>query len=317
MVASGAIRPDVDPASQPQIEARICELLRKMTLEQKVAQMLQADIRWVTPDDVRRYRLGSILNGGGAFPNSEKHSTVADWVSLADRFYDASMDTSADAPAIPILWGTDGVHGHNNVIGATLFPHNVGLGAAQLPAAGGTAVLNQEGNYQAKPDVAIVVFGEHPYAEWHGDPKSFEYLGPSDDGHEVDIQRPAPEVNELAPPNQPAASATNQESHTPNADLALPHRLRQSDIPVVAVFLTGRVRGVTPELEASNAFVVAWLPGSQGGGIADVLFRKNNGAVSFPFTGKLSYTWPRTGSTRPNATTLFTNGYGLGGCVRH
>src|SRR5690349_24080159 len=68
--------------SEPRIEARIAALLRKMTLEQKVAQMIQADMRSVTPEDVRKYRLGSILNGGGAFPNNEKHSTAADWVAL-------------------------------------------------------------------------------------------------------------------------------------------------------------------------------------------------------------------------------------------
>ena len=59
--------------------------------------------------------------------------TVSDWVSLADRFYDASMDTSQGGPAIPVFWGTDAVHGHNNVVGATMFPHNVGLGAAHDP----------------------------------------------------------------------------------------------------------------------------------------------------------------------------------------
>jgi beta-glucosidase len=114
------------------VEARIHALLSSLTLEQKVAQMVQPDIRSVTPDDVRRYRLGSILNGGGAFPANRKYSTVADWVALADAFYDASMD-GTNGPAIPILWGTDAVHGHNNVIGATLFPHNIGLGAMRDP----------------------------------------------------------------------------------------------------------------------------------------------------------------------------------------
>ena len=95
--------------------------------------MTQADIRSVTPEDVRKFRLGSILNGGGAWPANNKHSSVADWVALADRFYDASMDTAGGAPAIPIMWGVDAVHGHNNVIGATLFPHNIGLGAAHDP----------------------------------------------------------------------------------------------------------------------------------------------------------------------------------------
>jgi len=643
---AGSAEPKVDvwPAvtssvrKDPRLEARITELLRKMTLEQKVGQMIQADIRSVTPEDVRTYRLGSILNGGGAFPANERHSKVSDWVALADRFYDASMDTTGGAPAIPIMWGTDAVHGHNNVIGATLFPHNVGLGAAHDPdliqrigeatarevaatgidwtfaptlavvqdprwgrsyegyserpdivkayagrmvqglqgtagtptfldgnhilatakhyigdggtrhgidrgnnvsserdlfsihgqgyvtaieagvqtvmasynswqgvkmhgqrhlltdvlknrmgfdgivvsdwdgvdevqgcakdrcaqainagidmimvpdqwkaflrntvsqvragdipmsriddavtrilrvklraglfdkgrpssrplanqvaqigapehravareavrksvvllkndkcllplsasthvlvagdgandigkqsggwsiswqgtgntnadfpgatsiydginaavtAAGGQATFSVDGSFQTKPDVAVVVFGESPYAEWHGDIKSLEYRGPREEG--VDIDRPAPEVSplfdepvyETAPLTQPAA---------PVADLALLKRLRDSGIPVVAVFLTGRVRGVTPEIEASNAFAVAWLPGTEGGGIADVLFRKSNGAVNFPVAGKLSYAWPRGGA---GGAPLFPYGYGLGGCNQH
>src|SRR5882757_5372787 len=629
----------------PRLEARITGLLRKMTLEQKVGQMVQADIRSVTPEDVRKYRLGSVLNGGGAFPANEKNSKVSDWVALADRFYDASMDTAGGAPAIPIMWGTDAVHGHNNVIGATLFPHNVGLGAAHDPdliqrvgeatarevaatgidwtfaptvavvqdprwgrsfesyserpdivkayagrmvqglqgtggtptfldgshiiatakhyigdggtshgidrgnnkssehdlfaihgqgyvtaieagvqtvmasynswqgvkmhgqrhlltevlknrmgfdgivvgdwdgvdeiqgcgkdrcaqainagldmimvpdlwkpflqntiaqvqagdipmsriddavtrilrvklraglfekgrpssrtlankaaqigapedravareavrkslvllkndkcllplsakanilvagdgadnigkqaggwtiswqgtgntnadfpgatsifdgirsavtAAGGTATLSVEGSYETKPDVAIVVFGENPYAEWHGDIKSIEYQGPSDDGHEIDMQRPAPEVSALdeANPRLSEASRSQPPAAASNADLALLKRLRQGGIPVVAVFLTGRVRGVTPELDASNAFAVAWLPGTEGGGIADVLFRKSNGEVNFPITGKLSYAWPR-GRAGSRDSQLFPYGYGLGGCIRH
>src|ERR1043165_6480230 len=82
------------------LEARIRTLLASLTLEQKGAQMVQPDIRSVTPDDVRRYHLGSIVNGGGAFPANRKHRTLADWVTLADAFYDASMDTST-GPAIP------------------------------------------------------------------------------------------------------------------------------------------------------------------------------------------------------------------------
>jgi beta-glucosidase len=117
--------------ADPAMEEKIATLLKSMTLEQKVGQMVQAEIRDATPEDARKYRLGSILNGGGAFPNNNKRASVADWVKLADRFYDASMDTSGNAPAIPIIWGTDAVHGHNNVIGATLFPHNIGLGATR------------------------------------------------------------------------------------------------------------------------------------------------------------------------------------------
>ncbi|HEY5807243.1 MAG TPA: glycoside hydrolase family 3 N-terminal domain-containing protein, partial [Povalibacter sp.] len=120
-------------AADPQLEARVAELLKQLTLEQKVGQMVQPDIRDVTPQDVRKYRLGSVLNGGGAFPGNKKYAKVSDWVALADQFYLASMDTSGGAPAIPIIWGTDAVHGHNNVVGATLFPHNIALGAMHDP----------------------------------------------------------------------------------------------------------------------------------------------------------------------------------------
>jgi beta-glucosidase len=186
-----------------------------------------------------------------------------------------------------------------------------------VTAAGGTATLSVEGRYETKPDVAIVVFGEDPYAEWHGDIKSIEYQGSSDDGHPVDMQRPAPEVSALDEANPKASEVSrSQPPAAPNADLALLQRLRQGGIPVVAVFLTGRVRGVTPELEASNAFAVAWWPGTEGGGIADVLFRKGNGEVNFPITGKLSYAWPR-GDGGSSGSPLFPYGYGLGGCIRH
>jgi beta-glucosidase len=120
-------------AHPAQVEANVKALVAKMTLEQKIGQMVQADIRSVTPEDVRKFRLGSVLNGGGAFPGENKHASVGDWVALADRFWDASMDTANGQLAIPVLWGTDAVHGHNNVIGATLFPHNIGLGAAHDP----------------------------------------------------------------------------------------------------------------------------------------------------------------------------------------
>ena len=622
----------------PRVEARIKTLLGQLTLEQKVAQMVQADIRYITPDDVRRYRIGSILNGGGAFPENNKHADVSDWVKLADRFYEASMDTSQGGPAIPIFWGTDAVHGHNNVLGATLFPHNVGLGAmhdpdlmqhigevtasevavtgidwtfaptvavvrdqrwgrsyegysdrpdivrayagrmveglqgvagtpsfldtnhilatakhyigdggtdqgidrgdnlaseqelldihaqgyiaalqagvqtvmasynswqgpklhgqhylitevlksrmgfdgvvvsdwngidevqgctadkcaqavnagidlfmvpeqwkafiqntvaqvqsgdipeariddavtrilrvklraglfekgrpssrplannhallgaaahravarqavreslvllkndgnllplrrkshvlvagdgadniekqtggwtltwqgtentnadfpgatsiyegirAAVTAGGGTASLSPDGSYTTRPDVAIVVFGENPYAEWHGDIKSLDYRGP-DGSPPPDMSRPSPEVplpGQWAPPRNVALRRSGPAlAGADDPDLILVQRLRQSGIPVVAVFLTGRPRGIAPELQASNAFVVAWLPGTEGGGIADVLFRNGKGGVNFDFRGKLSYEWP--------APSL-PYGFGLSYCNRH
>ena len=633
-------------AKDPRIEARIATLLGKLTLEQKVAQMVQADIRYITPDDVRKYHIGSILNGGGAFPGNDKHAAISAWVALADRFYEASMDTSQGGPAIPIFWGTDAVHGHNNVVGATLFPHNVGLGAmhdpdliqrigeatasevavtgidwtfaptlavvrdgrwgrsyegysdrpdivreyagrmvqglqgtagtasfldnthilatakhfmgdggtdqgidrgdnlaseqemldihaqgylsaiaagvqtvmvsynswrgpkihgqhylitdvlkgklgfdglvvsdwngidevqscsvdhctqavnagidlfmvpeawksfiantvasvrageipesriddavtrilrvklraglfekghpsaralankrdqlgspqhraiarqavreslvllkneggllplrpktrvlvagdgadsiqkqtggwtltwqgtenpntdfpgatsifggirAAVKAAGGTATLSADGSYHNKPDVAIVVFGESPYAEWHGDIGTLDFHGA--DGNPVpNLGQPWPETplpGQWAP-SATAANAAALGGDDPNVQLM--QRLRHAGVPVVAVFLAGRPRGVTPEIDAANAFVVAWLPGTEGEGVADVLFRNNKGGVNFDFTGRLSYTWPATGAPDPKspyANPLFAYGYGLSYCNRH
>jgi beta-glucosidase len=119
-------------ARDPQLEARIEQLLARMTPEQKVGQLIQADIGSINPDDLRHYPLGSILNGGNSSPRDDKLAAPSEWLALADRFYDASTAAPA-SPGIAALWGTDAVHGHNNIPGATIFPHNIGLGAARDP----------------------------------------------------------------------------------------------------------------------------------------------------------------------------------------
>jgi beta-glucosidase len=113
-----------------EIEARIADLLSRMTVEEKVGQVIQADISAVTPDEARAYNLGSVLNGGNSGPGGDNYAPPQAWLDLADAFWEASTDTSDGGVGIPLLWGTDAVHGHNNIVGATLFPHNVGLGAA-------------------------------------------------------------------------------------------------------------------------------------------------------------------------------------------
>jgi beta-glucosidase len=607
-----SVRPEIWPqVSLPAlddtaIEPRLNELLGALSVEEKVGQIIQADVGSVTADDVRRYRLGSVLNGGNSAPGNNDLAPARVWLAAADAFYEASMDTSDGKHAIPILWGVDAVHGHNNIIGATLFPHNVALGATRnadlmrkigaitaielrvtgqewtfaptlavaqdvrwgrayesysenpmvvreyahaivlglqgdpgkpdflrgnhviatakhfiadggtfegrdqgdarateeqlrdlhgigyvaaigagvqsvmtsfsswqgqkihghkglitdvlknrmgfdgfvvgdwnahgqvegctntscaaainagldmfmapdswrelydntlaqvrsgeipmerlddavrrilrvklrsglfeagkpssrppggkfellgspehravarqavreslvllknagkvlplkpdvkvlvagdgadsLPkqnggwtlswqgtgisnkhfpkaesifagirsavaAGGGSATLNVEGKYTRKPDVAIVVFGEEPYAEFQGDISTLQY--------------------------KPGETS----------DLELLKKLRADQIPVIAVFLSGRPLWVNPELNAADAFVAAWLPGSEGGGIADVLFTKRDGSVNYDFKGKLPFAWPRT----PLQTTadpgteapLFAYGYGL------
>lgn len=117
----------------PVIESKIDEWLAKMSIEQKVGQMIQAEIKSISPDDTAKYHIGSILNGGGSWPTDKADGPLGAWLNLANLFYGASMDTGDDRLAIPIMWGTDAVHGHNNVIGATIFPHNIGLGAANNP----------------------------------------------------------------------------------------------------------------------------------------------------------------------------------------
>ena len=118
-------------AEDAALEARIDALMAQMRLEDKIGQLVQADIGSVTPDDVRRYRLGSILAGGNSDPGGRYDATPAEWLALADAFHAASLDTRDGGVAIPLLFGIDAVHGNSNVVGATLFPHNIGLGAAR------------------------------------------------------------------------------------------------------------------------------------------------------------------------------------------
>lgn len=599
--AAPALKPD------PALEARVSELLGGLTLEQKVGQLIQPDIASIAPADLHQFAPGSILNGGNSSPDGDEFAPPRKWLELADRFYDASVDPSHGPHPIPTMWGVDAVHGHNNIVGATIFPHNIGLGATRDPkllrrigeitavevratgldwsfgptlavvqdirwgrsyesysenpdlvreyasaillglqgvpgtpsfldashvlatpkhfvgdggtggrdqgdnlaseeelrdihargypaaitagaqtimasfsswhgvklsadkelltdvlkermgfdgfvvgdwnahgqvpgctkfncpavinagmdmfmapdswrelyantlaqarsgvipetrlndavrrilrvkvrahlfeegrpssrplagrfdllgspehravareavreslvllknahhllplsphahvlvagdgaddvakqcggwtitwqgtgvankdfphgesifsgirtavtSAGGTAELAVTGDFQVRPDVAIVVFGENPYAEFQGDIPTAEY--------------------------SPGAKP----------DLALLKKLRARGIPVVSVFLSGRPLWVNPEINASDAFVAAWLPGSEGGGIADVLFRKPGGEVRYDFHGKLSFSWPRTPQqtmairSPADGSALFPYGYGL------
>ena len=119
-------------AKDAALEKRVAEIVGKMTVAQKVGQITQPEIKSASPEDVKRYYLGSVLNGGGSWPNGNKHAKAAEWLALAQRYHEASMATDM-AIKVPVVWGTDAVHGHNNVFGATLFPHNIGLGAARNP----------------------------------------------------------------------------------------------------------------------------------------------------------------------------------------
>ncbi|MDY6945476.1 MAG: exo 1,3/1,4-beta-D-glucan glucohydrolase [Pseudomonadota bacterium] len=174
-----------------------------------------------------------------------------------------------------LTWQGTGITNKNFPKAESIF---AGIQAA-LKAGGGSAQLSVDGKYTRKPDVAIVVFGEDPYAEFQGDIATLQYK-PGD-----------------------------------SSDLELLKKLRADQIPVVAVFLSGRPMWVNPELNAADAFVAAWLPGSEGGGVADVLFKKRDGSVNYDFKGKLPFAWPRTpqkfdGEGAPEAP-LFEYGFGL------
>jgi beta-glucosidase len=118
-----AQNPKPRPFSAYDAEAKA--LLGQMTLDEKVGQMTQAEMhQLVDIKDVETYFLGSILSGGDSDP---KTNSLADWTDTYDRLQTHALKTRLK---IPLLYGVDAVHGHNNVIGATVFPHNIGLGAA-------------------------------------------------------------------------------------------------------------------------------------------------------------------------------------------
>lgn len=168
--------------------------------------------------------------------------------------------------------------------GNELFPGGTTIGAGiaeAVKAGGGTATLSADGSYTTKPDVAIVVFGEQPYAEMRGDIRTLEF------------------------------QAGDKQA------LALLRKLKAAGIPVVSVFLSGRPLWVNPELNQSDAFVAAWLPGTEGAGVADVLIGDAAGKPRKDFTGSLAYSWPKTAGQfvnnqgMPGYDPLFALGYGL------
>ena len=127
----GVTSPETEQNAQ---DARIANLLARMSIERKVAQLIQPQINSFTADDMRRYRFGSYLNGGNGGPYGDEYAEASEWLKLADEMYLASVAPMGNGePIIPTMWGTDAVHGHTNVVRATIFPHNIGLGATRDP----------------------------------------------------------------------------------------------------------------------------------------------------------------------------------------
>jgi beta-glucosidase len=154
------------------------------------------------------------------------------------------------------------------------FPGATTIGQALVAASMGHATLIKDNQYDKKPDVAIVIFGEDPYAEFQGDVPDLMFRDKSD-------------------------------------NLALLQKFKAEGIKTVAVFLSGRPLWLNHHINAADAFVAAWLPGSEGGGVADILFGKAD------FKGKLSFSWPKLATQYvlnvgdKNYDPLFAYGYGL------
>jgi hypothetical protein len=216
-------------------------LLAAMTLEEKVGQMTQAERGAVTDDPslVTTWRLGSLLSGGGSVPTP---NTPEAWADMVDGFQERALETRL---GIPLIYGADSVHGHGNLVGATVFPHNIGLGATR-----------------------IVVVGETPYADGFGD-----VGGPLWQDNGVPRE---PKTMRLSDPDRAAVD-----------------RVCGSIGKCVVVVVSGRPLVLTDQLRKMDALVASWLPGSQGEGVADVLFGER------PFTGRLSMTWPRSLEQEP------------------
>jgi hypothetical protein len=150
-----------------------------------------------------------------------------------------------------------------------------------VKAGGGSAELSTSGDFKAKPDVAIVVFGENPYAEFQGDIDQCRVPGRRQD--------------------RPGLAEEAEGGRHPGG----------------AVFLSGRPLWTNPEINAADAFVAAWLPGSEGGGVADVLIGDKAGKARHDFQGKLSFSWPKRVDQEPlnvgdkGYDPQFAYGYGL------
>ncbi|HMI36914.1 MAG TPA: TIM-barrel domain-containing protein, partial [Steroidobacteraceae bacterium] len=192
-----------------------------------------------------RESLVLLKNNGGVLPlRAGAHVLVAG---------EAADDISRQTGGWTLSWQGTGNTNSDFPNGQSIY---AGLRAA-LAAGGGSAELSVDGRFRNKPDAAIVVFGETPYAEMMGDLHTLEF----------------------EPGDKPG--------------LALLRRLRAAGVPVVAVFLSGRPLWVNAEINAADAFVAAWLPGSEGGGVADLLIGDAAGKPRHDFTGRLSFSWPR------------------------
>ncbi len=133
------------------IEERVEDLLARMTLDEKIGQMTLIEKNSIPPRDVHDFFIGGILSGGGGYPRGD--NTPEGWAKMVGDYQDNALATRL---GIPMIYGVDAVHGHNNLHGATLFPHNIGLGAANNPE-----LMTQIGQITASEMIATGIYWDY------------------------------------------------------------------------------------------------------------------------------------------------------------
>lgn len=128
-------------------EERVADLLARMTLTEKIGQMTLVEKNSINPADIAEFGIGGLLSGGGGYPIP---NTPENWAAMVDGFQAQALESRLE---IPLIYGVDAVHGHNNVVGAVIFPHNIGLGAANDPA-----LLTQIGRVTALEMIATGIY---------------------------------------------------------------------------------------------------------------------------------------------------------------
>ena len=229
-----------------------------------------------------RKSLVLLKNEGGILPLRKNARLLVAGRNAHDRGHQCGGFT--------ITW--EGSSGNDHIVGGT----SVWEGIKELVP---DAVLSEDGSAAENGDfdVAVVVIGENPYSEGLGDVR-----WDTDIAVGSVIDRPDLVLKPYAP--------TLELARNHPEDLATLRKIADRGIPIVTVLVSGRPLVVNQELEASRAFVAAWLPGSEGQGVADVLFGDHD------FQGKLSFSWPRTVDDNYNRgdedyDPLFEYGYGL------
>jgi beta-glucosidase len=133
------------------VEERVEDLLGRMTLEEKIGQMTLIEKNSIPPRDVYDFYIGGILSGGGGYPRG--NNTPAGWMDMVHEYQDNALATRL---GIPMIYGVDAVHGHSNLHGATFFPHNIGLGAANNPE-----LMTQIGQITAREMIATGIYWDY------------------------------------------------------------------------------------------------------------------------------------------------------------